>query len=144
MIWEALSYDSRTPLVFARGSMAAIRYIQEVLEYVTIPYIRRLENSIFQQDNAHPYVTVVTRKFEVQSQVPFLSCPSPLGSRTFTKGHVWNMISGKLKTLLHPLVTSDTLRHRMKFLKKKIYPHIRNLPSSVGDCIASRGESNFY
>jgi hypothetical protein len=36
MVWGAICYSSRCPLIFIQGSMTAHRYIQEVLQPVTI------------------------------------------------------------------------------------------------------------
>jgi hypothetical protein len=38
MVWGAMCYGSRFPLRFIQGSMTAQRYIQEVLQPVTIPF----------------------------------------------------------------------------------------------------------
>lgn len=31
MVWGAISYGSRSPLVFVRGNMAAVRYIKNII-----------------------------------------------------------------------------------------------------------------
>lgn len=35
MIWNVITYDSRSPLMFVRGTMIAHRYAQEIVE----PYL---------------------------------------------------------------------------------------------------------
>lgn len=37
MVWGAITYGSRSPLVFIRGNMTAVRYIQEVVEPHVLP-----------------------------------------------------------------------------------------------------------
>jgi hypothetical protein len=56
MVWGAIGYGSRSPLVFIRGSMTSVRYINEVLEPFLLPYLNGLHQPIFQQDNARPHV----------------------------------------------------------------------------------------
>ncbi|MBJ3201399.1 hypothetical protein JGB54_23265, partial [Salmonella enterica subsp. enterica serovar Agona] len=51
MIWGAIAMDSRSPLVRIRGTMTARRYVSDVLQPVALPYLQRLQNAVFQQDN---------------------------------------------------------------------------------------------
>jgi hypothetical protein len=54
MVWGAIYFGSRSRLVFIQGNLTAIRYVQEVLRPVVVPYFRRVNNALFQQDNARP------------------------------------------------------------------------------------------
>ncbi|CAH1378418.1 unnamed protein product, partial [Tenebrio molitor] len=59
MVWGAICFGSRSRLVFIQGNLTAIRYVQEVLRPVVVPYFRRVNNALFQQDNARPHIANV-------------------------------------------------------------------------------------
>ncbi|UYV72058.1 hypothetical protein LAZ67_9001700 [Cordylochernes scorpioides] len=52
MVWGAISYDSRSPLLRIQGTMTAQRYVDDVLRPVTLPYLQGVPNALYQQDNA--------------------------------------------------------------------------------------------
>ena len=56
MVWGAIGYTSRSPLVRIDGTLNSGRYISDVLRPVALPFIRSLPNPTFQQDNARPQV----------------------------------------------------------------------------------------
>jgi hypothetical protein len=47
MVWGAIGYGSKSSLVFIRGSMTSVRYINEVLEPFLLPYLNGLHQPIF-------------------------------------------------------------------------------------------------
>ncbi|CAH1964664.1 unnamed protein product [Acanthoscelides obtectus] len=49
MVWGAIAYGSRSPLIFIRGNMNAQRYIHEVLEPHLLPYLDTLADPTFQR-----------------------------------------------------------------------------------------------
>ena len=56
MVWGAISVTGKTELVIIEGNLNAVRYQNEILEPVAIPYLQNLgPNSILQDDNAHPH-----------------------------------------------------------------------------------------
>ncbi|KFM65239.1 hypothetical protein X975_05542, partial [Stegodyphus mimosarum] len=57
MVWGAISFHSRTPLVVICRNLTAQRYIDEVLRPVVLPFMSRHSGLTFQQDNAHPQTT---------------------------------------------------------------------------------------
>ncbi|CAH1982106.1 unnamed protein product [Acanthoscelides obtectus] len=72
MVWGAIAYGSRPPLIFIRGNMNAQRYIHEVLEPHLLPYLDTLADPTFQQDNARPHVARVTIDFFQHNDVTLL------------------------------------------------------------------------
>lgn len=52
MVWGAIGYTSRSPLVRIDATLNSSRYISDVLRPVALPFIRALRNPTFQQDNA--------------------------------------------------------------------------------------------
>ncbi|GFX53543.1 transposable element Tcb1 transposase [Trichonephila clavipes] len=69
MVWGGIGYHSRTPLVRIAGTLNSQRYISKVLEPVVLPYLQGLATSIFQQDNARPYVAHIFQRFFVNHQI---------------------------------------------------------------------------
>ncbi|UYV80606.1 hypothetical protein LAZ67_19000937 [Cordylochernes scorpioides] len=55
MVWGAIAYDSRSPLLRIQGTMTAQRYVDDVLRPVTLPYLQGVPNALYQQDNARPH-----------------------------------------------------------------------------------------
>ncbi|PRD22381.1 UNVERIFIED_CONTAM: hypothetical protein NCL1_49235 [Trichonephila clavipes] len=59
MVWGAIEYTFRSPLVSIGGTLNSARYISVVLRTVVLPFIRVLRNPTFKQDNAWPYVAEI-------------------------------------------------------------------------------------
>ncbi|KAJ8381891.1 hypothetical protein SKAU_G00026690 [Synaphobranchus kaupii] len=56
MVWGGISLTGKTELVVIEGNLNAVRYRNEILEPVAIPYLQNLgPNSILQDDNARPH-----------------------------------------------------------------------------------------
>ncbi|GFV97921.1 uncharacterized protein TNCV_5069611 [Trichonephila clavipes] len=51
MVWGAIGYTSRSPLVLIDGTLNSARYISGVLRPVALHFLRALKNRTFQQDN---------------------------------------------------------------------------------------------
>ncbi|GFX77765.1 uncharacterized protein TNCV_1106821 [Trichonephila clavipes] len=52
MVWVAIFFYSRTPLVVIRGLLTAHRYVDDILRTVLLPFLFQYPGLIFQQDNA--------------------------------------------------------------------------------------------
>ncbi|GFU56893.1 putative DD41D transposase [Trichonephila clavipes] len=46
MVWDALSYNTRSPLVLIRGTMTAQRFIHDILQPHVLPLIQRLKTML--------------------------------------------------------------------------------------------------
>ncbi|GFU40009.1 hypothetical protein TNCV_1002121 [Trichonephila clavipes] len=71
MVWGAIGYTSRLPLVHIEGVLNSVRYIPGVLRTVTLPFIRALRNPAFQQDSERSHVA---------GHVYRVTAPSPYAS----------------------------------------------------------------
>ncbi|GFU69326.1 transposable element Tcb2 transposase [Trichonephila clavipes] len=60
MEWGAIAYNTRSRLVLIRGTMAAQRYVYDILQPHVLSLMQRLSGAIFQQDNAPPYTARVS------------------------------------------------------------------------------------
>ncbi|GFU17226.1 transposable element Tcb1 transposase [Trichonephila clavipes] len=63
MVWGAIGYTSRSPLVRIDGTLNRARYTSEVLRPVSLPFIRVLQNLTIKQDNARSHVADIVRIF---------------------------------------------------------------------------------
>ncbi|GFX20955.1 transposable element Tcb2 transposase [Trichonephila clavipes] len=61
MVWGAIVYNTRSPLVLIRGTMTAQLYVHDILQPHVLPLMQRLPGAIFQQDNSRPHTTRVSK-----------------------------------------------------------------------------------
>jgi transposase len=84
--------------------MTEVRYVREVLRPVVVPYFRRVNNPLFQQDNARPHIANVSTDFLDDSQVDLLPWP-PRSPDLSPIEHVWDLIDRRLTNLHNPPIT---------------------------------------
>ncbi|CAH1988414.1 unnamed protein product [Acanthoscelides obtectus] len=123
MVWGAIAYGSRSPLIFVRGNMNAQHYIHEVLELRLLPYLDTLADPTFQQDNARPHVARVTIDFFQHTDVTLLP---------------WPPRSPDLSPIEHLVVAWNEIP------QEDIDHLIRSMPRRVGECVAHQGASIHY
>ena len=148
MVWGAIAYGSRSRLVFIRGSMTALRYIQEVLRPLLLPFLETLANPLFQQDNARPHVARDALDFFEASGVNLLQWP-PRSLDLYPIEHVWDMMGRRLQNLPHPPQTLEALRNEVQVdwdtvPEEDINHLIQTMPRRLTECVASRGCSTHY
>ncbi|GFS52551.1 transposable element Tcb2 transposase [Trichonephila clavipes] len=61
MVWGAIAYNTRSPLLLIQGTMISQRYIHDILQPHVLPLMQRLPGAIFQQDNARPHTARVSQ-----------------------------------------------------------------------------------
>ncbi|GFS94819.1 transposable element Tcb1 transposase [Trichonephila clavipes] len=61
MVWGAIAYNSRSPLVLIRSTTTAQRHVPNILQSHMLPLMQRLPGAIFQQYNARPHTARVSR-----------------------------------------------------------------------------------
>ncbi|UYV66841.1 hypothetical protein LAZ67_4003052 [Cordylochernes scorpioides] len=62
MVWGAIAYDSRSPLLRIQGNMTAQRYVDDVLRPVTLPYLQGVPNALNKQDNSRPHTARISQQ----------------------------------------------------------------------------------
>ncbi|KFM74451.1 Transposable element Tcb2 transposase, partial [Stegodyphus mimosarum] len=136
MVWSAILFHSRTPLVVIRRNLTAQQYVDEVLRPVVLPFISRHHGLIFQQNNARPHtahVSTACRTLPWPTRSPDLS---PIE-------HVWSIMG----SALHPARDVDDLMRQLDTIWHDI-TDIRNLyqskPSRITACIRARGGQMRY
>ncbi|GFT14968.1 DDE_3 domain-containing protein [Trichonephila clavipes] len=63
MVWGAIAYDSRSPLIVFPRTLTGQHYIDDILRPHVGPFLNGLPGAIFQQDNARPHTVRVTQDF---------------------------------------------------------------------------------
>ncbi|UYV77730.1 hypothetical protein LAZ67_15002072 [Cordylochernes scorpioides] len=99
MVWGAIAYDSRSPLLRIQGTMTAQRYVDDVLRPVTLPYLQGVPNALYQQDNARPHTARISQ--QALQDVQMLPWP-PYSPDLSPIEHVWDIIGRRLRALPQP------------------------------------------
>ena len=107
MVWGAIAYDSRSPLVRIQGTTTAERYVDDVLLPVTLPYLQGVPHALYQQDNARPHTARISQ--HALQGVQLLPCP-PVSPDLSPIEHIWDVIERRLQTLPPPR-SADELWH---------------------------------
>ncbi|UYV79769.1 hypothetical protein LAZ67_18000591 [Cordylochernes scorpioides] len=143
MVWGAIAYDSRSPLLRIQGTMTAQRYVDDVLRPVTLPYLQGVPNALYQQDNARPHTARISQ--QALQDVQMLPWP-PYSPDLSPIEHVWDIIGRRLHALPQPR-SEDELwqmveREWRAIPQDAIRTLIDSLPRRVAACIAVRGYKN--
>ncbi|UYV84201.1 hypothetical protein LAZ67_X001502 [Cordylochernes scorpioides] len=145
MVWGAIAYDSRSPLLRIQGTMTAQRYADDVLRPVTLPYLQGVPNALYQQDNARPHTARISQ--QALQDVQMLPWP-PYSPDLSPIEHVWDIIGRRLHALPQPR-SEDELwqmveREWRAIPQDAIRTLIDSLPRRVAACIAVRGDPTCY
>ncbi|UYV64900.1 hypothetical protein LAZ67_3002334 [Cordylochernes scorpioides] len=139
MVWGAIAYDSRSPLLRIQGTMTAQRYVDDMLRPVTLPYLQGVPNALYQQDNARPHTARISQ--QALQDVQMLPWP-PYSPDLSPIEHVWDIIGRRLHALPQPR-SEDELwqmveREWRAIPQDAIRTLIDSLPRRVAACIAVR------
>ncbi|UYV65482.1 hypothetical protein LAZ67_3004473 [Cordylochernes scorpioides] len=141
MVWGAIAYDSRSPLLRIQGTMTAQRYVDDVLRPVTLPYLQGVPNALYQQDNARPHTARISQQALQDVQMPPLPPCSPDLSPI---EHVWDIIGRRLHALPQPRSEDELWQMVEREWRAIPQDAIRTLidspPRRVAACIAVRGK----
>ncbi|UYV73494.1 hypothetical protein LAZ67_10003725 [Cordylochernes scorpioides] len=99
MVWGAIAYDSRSPLLRIQGTMMAQRYVDDVLRPVTLPYLQGVPNALYQQDNARPHTARISQ--QALQDIQMLPWP-PYSPDLSLIERVWDIIGRRLHALPQP------------------------------------------
>ncbi|UYV66873.1 Transposase [Cordylochernes scorpioides] len=145
MVWGAIAYDSRSPLLRNQGTMTAQRYVDDVLRPVTLPYLQGVPNALYQQDNARLHTAHISQ--QALQDVQMLPWP-PYSPDLSPIEHVWDIIGRRLHAFSQPR-SEDELwqmveREWRAIPQDAIRTLIDSLPRRVAACIAVRGGPTCY
>ncbi|UYV61654.1 RPS10 [Cordylochernes scorpioides] len=137
MVWGAIAYDSRSPLLRIQGTMTAQRYVDDLLRPVTLPYLQGVPNALYQQDNDRPHTARISQ--QALQDVQMLPWP-PYSPDLSPIEHVWDIIGRRLHALPQP--RSEDELWQMVEMEWRAIPQdaictlIDSLPRRVAACIA--------
>ncbi|MBJ3377337.1 hypothetical protein JGC18_24850 [Salmonella enterica subsp. enterica serovar Typhimurium] len=119
--------------------------MSDMLQPVALPYLQRLQNAVFHQDNARPHTAIISR--QALQGTPML--PSqPLSPELSPIEHLWDVIGRRLRDLPQPQSDDDLWRMVESIWLSIPQVTIRTLMSSVprrvAACIAARGGPTVY
>ncbi|GFU07254.1 transposable element Tcb2 transposase [Trichonephila clavipes] len=61
MVWSAITYNTRSPLVLTRGTITVQRCVHDILQPHLLPLMQRLPGAIFQQDSDRSHTARVSQ-----------------------------------------------------------------------------------
>lgn len=148
MVWGAIGYTSRSPLVRIDGTLNSGRYISDVLRPVALPFIRSLRNPTFQQDNARPHVAGPVRAFLDTENVRLLPWPARSPDLSPIE-NVWSMVAEQLARHNTPVTTLDELWYRVEAAWASVPVHaiqalFDSMPRRIKAVITARGGCSGY
>ncbi|UYV66983.1 K02A2.6-like [Cordylochernes scorpioides] len=123
MVWGAIAYDSRSPLLRIQGTMTAQRYVDDVLRPVTLPYLQGVPNALYQQDNARPHTARISQ--QALQDVQMLPWP-PYSPDLSPIEHVWDIIGRRLHALPQPRSEDELCQMKMGIAVKIHRSHSLN------------------
>ncbi|GFV98971.1 transposable element Tcb2 transposase [Trichonephila clavipes] len=100
MVWGAIAYNTRSPLVLIRGTMTAQRYVHDILQ-PHVPLMQWLLGAIFQQDNFRPYTARVSQ--DCLRTITTLPWPAR-SPDLFLIEHIWDHLGRRVG---HPTILNE-------------------------------------
>ncbi|GFW93378.1 transposable element Tcb2 transposase [Trichonephila clavipes] len=142
MVWEAIAYDSRSPLIVMRETLTGQLYVDDILRPHAGPFLNGLPGAIFQQDNARPHTVRVTQDFLRH----FQTLPWPARSPDLSPvEHVRDQLKRQMPSYhsVHDLELA--VQDLWAYLPQdNIRCLINSMPDRVAACIAAEGGSTCY
>ncbi|UYV75101.1 SIM2 [Cordylochernes scorpioides] len=131
MVWGAISFDSRAPLVVIPGTLTAQRYVDDILRPVLLPFLSHHPGLTFKQDNARPQTARVTMDCLQSCR----TLPWPARSPDLSPiEHIWDVMGRRLQ----PSRNVDYLARQLETIWQEIPQHtIRNLYQSMTRRVAA-------
>ena len=105
-----MSVNHRSDLVFFDGILNVVRYRDEILGPVVLPFRERVGGrAVFQHDNARPHVARVCTHFLAENDVHVLPWPAVSPDLNPIK-NVWDFLSMHIRRRVNPPHTAQQLR----------------------------------
>ncbi|GFX40087.1 transposable element Tcb2 transposase [Trichonephila clavipes] len=93
VVWGAIAYNTRSPLVLIHGTMTAQRYVHDIMQLHVLSLMQRLPGAIFQQDNAKPHTARVSQ----DCLHPLTTLPWPPRSPYLSSiEHIWDHLGRRV------------------------------------------------
>lgn len=136
MVWPEVSRYLRTLVIFPRGGLTVVRYVDEILRPVVLPLRQRRGNHfLLMQDNARPHVARHMQQFLPNNQIRILE-------------HVWDILGSRLQHEYPTLAKLRELAHALRQIWQRIPQDVirrcTNMHNRLTEVIQQRGGNTPY
>ncbi|GFT33586.1 transposase [Trichonephila clavipes] len=131
MVWGAIAYNTRSPLVLIRGTMTVQQYVNDILQPHVLPLMERPPGTIFQQDNHRPHTARVSQDcLRTVTTLPWPARSPDLSSIE----HIWDHLGRRFG---NPTSLNELEARLQQIWNEMSQDIIQNLYASVPYRIAS-------
>ena len=150
MVWAGVCYQGKTPLHIVHDSMTALKYRDDVLRPIAIPYGQEALGANFRylDDNARPHRARIVREFMEQQPVQWMPFPAKSPDCNAIE-HIWDVLGRKVASRNpRPQNVEELSAALLEEWEAITLGEIRNLiqsmPRRLNEVIASAGGPTRY
>ncbi|GFW15699.1 transposable element Tcb1 transposase [Trichonephila clavipes] len=142
MVWGAITYKTRPPLVLIRCTMTDQRYVHDILQPPVLPLMQRFPGAISQQHNARPYTATVSQ----DCLHTVTSLPWPAQSPDLSPiEHIWDHLGWRVWHLMSLNKLEARVLQIWNEMSQDIIQNLNaSMPDRIASCIYARGGSTGY
>ena len=96
MVWGGISNSGKTDLITIAGNLNVVRYCNEVVVPVIVPYINNGSADVLQQDNARPHTARHSQTVLATHNVATLDWPAKSQDMSPIV-HLWDYLGRKVR-----------------------------------------------
>jgi hypothetical protein len=113
MVWGGISHVGKTNLKIVVGNLNGIRYRDEILAPIVLPFIRTHHfNHVFQQDNARCHISRVAMNYLNDNHIRTLPWPA-LSSDLSPIEHLWDELGRRVRRRVNPPESIDQFQRAL-------------------------------